>query len=77
MVLGQQSILCGDSDIVIAGGQESMSQSVHCVHMRDGMKFGNGQLNDTMLKDGLTDAFNDYHMGITGNLVIILCHMLI
>ena len=62
--------MCGDSDIVIAGGQESMSQSVHSVHMRDGMKFGNGQLMDTMLKDGLTDAFNDYHMGITGKLLI-------
>ena len=65
VVLGRQSILTGDADIVIAGGQESMSQSAHAMRIREPTKFGHSQLQDTMLKDGLTDAFHDYHMGIT------------
>lgn len=65
VALGMQSILSGDSDIVIAGGQESMSNSPHCVQMRAGVKFGNVDMVDTMIKDGLWDGFNDYHMGIT------------
>lgn len=60
-----QSIANDDSTIAIAGGQESMSQSPHAVHMRDGVKFGDTGLKDTMIIDGLWDAFNDYHMGIT------------
>lgn len=60
-----QSIANDDSAIAIAGGQESMSQSPHSVHMRDGVKFGDTGLKDTMIVDGLWDAFNDYHMGIT------------
>ena len=65
IALGMQSINMGDADIIIAGGQENMSLSPHCVHMREGRKLGNATLVDTMLNDGLTDAFNDYHMGIT------------
>lgn len=65
VALGMQSILNGDADIVIAGGQENMSLSPHCIHMRDGTKFGDVSLTDTMIKDGLWDAFADYHMGIT------------
>jgi acetyl-CoA C-acetyltransferase len=65
VALGMQSILQGDAIIVIAGGQESMSQSPHAVNMRNGVKFGNSELTDTMIKDGLWDVFNDYHMGIT------------
>jgi len=65
VALGLQSILCGDADIVIAGGQENMSLSPHCIHMRDGIKFGNAELADTMITDGLWDVYNDYHMGIT------------
>jgi acetyl-CoA C-acetyltransferase len=62
---GYQAILAGDSEIVIAGGQESMSQAVHAMYMRGGTKMGDAQLIDTMIKDGLWDAFNAYHMGIT------------
>ena len=65
VALGAQAIAAGDSMIVLAGGMESMSQSKHCVHMRPGVKFGDVGLEDTMLKDGLTDAFHKYHMGIT------------
>ncbi len=63
--MGVQAILCGDSDIVIAGGQESMSQSPHFIHLRDGIKMGNGSLTDSMVADGLTDVYHGYHMGIT------------
>ncbi len=62
---GFQSILSGDSKIVIAGGQESMSLAPHAIHLRDGKKLGDTDLTDTMIKDGLWDAFNGYHMGIT------------
>lgn len=65
IALGMQSILNGDSDIVIAGGQENMSLSPHALHMRSGVKFGDAALKDTMIVDGLWDSFNDYHMGIT------------
>ena len=62
---GYQSIRSGDSRIVIAGGQENMSSAPHAVHLRDGKKLGDAKLIDTMIKDGLWDVFNDYHMGIT------------
>ena len=62
---GFQSILSGDSKIIIAGGQESMSQAPHAVHIRDGKKLGNTEMIDTMIKDGLWDAFHGYHMGVT------------
>jgi acetyl-CoA C-acetyltransferase len=65
VALGYQAIKVGDSDIVVAGGQESMSQAPHCVHLRNGQKLGDTQLIDTMLRDGLFDAFNGYHMGNT------------
>ena len=65
IALGCQAIQTGDSTIVIAGGQESMSQSSHAVRMRAGVKMGNATLEDTMIKDGLWDAFNGYHMGVT------------
>ena len=62
---GFQSIKSGDTKIVIAGGQESMSLAPHSVHLRDGQKLGDTKLTDTMIKDGLWDAFHGYHMGIT------------
>ena len=62
---GFQSIMSGHSDIVVAGGQESMSQAPHVVHLRDGKKLGDEELVDSMIKDGLWDAFNGYHMGNT------------
>ena len=65
VALGYQAILNGDSDIVVAGGQESMSQAPHCQHLRNGVKMGNFDMVDTMIKDGLWDAFNGYHMGTT------------
>ncbi|MEM6602475.1 MAG: acetyl-CoA C-acetyltransferase [Pseudomonadota bacterium] len=65
VALGMQSIICGDADIVIAGGQENMSLAPHTTHLRSATKMGDGALSDTMIKDGLWDAFNNYHMGIT------------
>jgi acetyl-CoA C-acetyltransferase len=65
VALGYQAIRNGDSSIVIAGGQESMSLSMHAVSMRNGLKMGDGKLVDTMINDGLTDIFNRYHMGVT------------
>ena len=62
---GMKSIQSGDSRIVIAGGQESMSQAPHAMQLRNGVKMGNGTLIDTMIQDGLWEAFNHYHMGIT------------
>ena len=62
---GFQSIKAGDSKIIIAGGQESMSLAPHSIHLRDGKKLGDTKLTDTMIKDGLWDAFNNYHMGVT------------
>ena len=65
VALGYQAIVNGDSAIVVAGGQESMSQAPHCVHLRNGTKLGPAEMVDTMIKDGLWDAFNGYHMGNT------------
>lgn len=65
VAVGMQQILAGDADIVVAGGQENMSLAPHVAHMRNGYKMGDFKLVDTMLKDGLIDAFNGYHMGIT------------
>ena len=62
---GFQSIKSGDSNIIIAGGQESMSLAPHAIHLRDGKKLGDTKLTDTMIKDGLWDAFHGYHMGVT------------
>ena len=62
---GFQSIRTGDSNIIIAGGQESMSLAPHAIHLRDGKKLGDIEMTDTMIKDGLWDAFHGYHMGIT------------
>ena len=62
---GFQSIQSGDSKIVVAGGQESMSLAPHAIYLRDGKKLGDTELIDTMIKDGLWDAFHGYHMGIT------------
>ena len=62
---GIQSILCGDSRIIIAGGQENMSLSPHAIHLRNGKKLGDVEIIDTMIRDGLWDAFNGYHMGVT------------
>jgi len=64
--LAAQAIKCGDADVIIAGGQESMSLAPHALpKSRDGQRMGDWQLKDTMLVDGLMDAFNDYHMGVT------------
>jgi acetyl-CoA C-acetyltransferase len=65
VALGMQAIANGDASIVIAGGQESMSQSPHAVHLRNGVKMGNASMIDTMITDGLWDSFNNYHMGTT------------
>ena len=65
VALGYQAIRNGDSDIVVAGGQESMSLAPHCMHLRSGTKMGDTQMIDTMIRDGLWDAFNGYHMGVT------------
>ena len=65
VALGYQAIANGDSEIVVAGGQESMSVAPHCAHLRGGVKMGNFEMIDTMIKDGLWDAFNGYHMGNT------------
>jgi acetyl-CoA C-acetyltransferase len=59
------AITNGNSDIVVAGGQESMTQAPHCAHLRNGIKMGSLEFVDTMIKDGLWDAFNGYHMGTT------------
>lgn len=65
VALGFQSIRNGDATIIVAGGQESMSMSTHAQSLRPGTKMGDLSLVDTMIKDGLTDVFNGYHMGIT------------
>jgi acetyl-CoA C-acetyltransferase len=65
VALGMQQIALGDARIIVAGGQESMSMAPHCAHMRGGVKMGDFKMIDTMIKDGLTDAFYGYHMGIT------------
>ncbi len=64
--LGYQAIACGDAEVIIAGGQENMSLAPYVMQQaRTGMRMGHGKLVDTMIQDGLWDAFNDYHMGIT------------
>uniref|UniRef100_A0A0P4VQQ6 Putative 3-oxoacyl coa thiolase n=1 Tax=Rhodnius neglectus TaxID=72488 RepID=A0A0P4VQQ6_9HEMI len=65
VVLGYQSIVAGDSKVVLCGGQESMSRAPHSVYMRASNKMGDATLKDTLIFDGLTDAFHDIHMGIT------------
>ncbi|HXK54494.1 MAG TPA: beta-ketoacyl synthase N-terminal-like domain-containing protein, partial [Hyphomicrobiales bacterium] len=65
VALGAQAIRNGDSKIVVAGGQESMSLSPHVAHLRAGQKMGDMKFIDSMIKDGLWDAFNGYHMGQT------------
>ena len=65
VVSGFQSIKSADSNIIIAGGQENMSLAPHAIHLRDGKKLGDTQMIDTMIKDGLWDAFHGYHMGTT------------
>ncbi|MFC3072288.1 acetyl-CoA C-acetyltransferase [Shinella pollutisoli] len=65
VALGMQQIATGDARIIVAGGMESMSMAPHCAHLRAGVKMGDYKLIDTMIKDGLTDAFHGYHMGTT------------
>ncbi len=65
VALAYQAIMNNDANIIVAGGQESMSQSPHCSHLRNGTKMGDNQMVDSMIKDGLWDAFNGYHMGTT------------
>ena len=65
VALGYQAIRSGDSTIVVAGGHESMSRAPHCIHLRNGVKMGDTELIDSMIRDGLWDAFNGYHMGMT------------
>ncbi|MGV1836822.1 acetyl-CoA C-acetyltransferase [Rhizobium rhizogenes] len=65
VALGMQQIATGDAKIIVAGGQESMSMAPHAAHLRAGTKMGDMKMIDTMIKDGLTDAFYGYHMGIT------------
>ena len=65
VAMGMQSITLGDAKIIVAGGQENMSLAPHCAQMRNGQKMGSIEFVDTMLKDGLWDHFNGYHMGIT------------
>ena len=65
VALGAQAIRAGDASVIVAGGQESMTQSPHVSHLRAGTKMGNAQLIDSMINDGLWDVFNGYHMGIT------------
>lgn len=65
VALGMQAILTGDANIVVAGGQENMSLAPHAIHLRNGVKMGDGTMTDTMIKDGLWDYFNNYHMGMT------------
>jgi len=65
VALGTQQIATGDAKIIVAGGMESMSMAPHCAHLRGGVKMGDFKMVDTMIKDGLTDAFYGYHMGTT------------
>jgi acetyl-CoA C-acetyltransferase len=65
VAVGMQQILTGDAKVIVAGGQESMSMAPHCAHLRGGVKMGDFSMVDTMIKDGLWDAFNGYHMGNT------------
>lgn len=68
---GYMSIKAEESQIVVAGGQENMSRSPHVMCLRNGVKIGNSSLIDTLLFDGLIDAFHEYHMGVTGIRIVI------
>jgi acetyl-CoA C-acetyltransferase len=70
VALGYQAIKTGAADIIIAGGQENMSLAPHAIFMRNGYKMGSAEVVDTMIKDGLTDVFNNYHMGITAENIV-------
>ncbi len=70
VILGYQSIRNEDAKIVVCGGQENMSQAPHSVYLRNGAKLGNREMVDTMVNDGLTDAFHRVHMGETGQYLI-------
>ena len=65
IALAFNSIKCGDGNVMIAGGQESMSNAPHFVNLRNGLKMGPGILSDSMIIDGLWDIYNNYHMGVT------------
>ena len=67
---GYQSIKAGDTKILVAGGQENMSLAPHAIYLREGKKLGDSELIDTMIKDGLWDAFHGYHMGITRKMLL-------
>lgn len=71
MILGAQAVQLGSASVVVCGGQESMSRVPHAMLVRPGIKMGNGTLVDTLIQDGLTDAFNHYHMGVTGNIICV------
>jgi acetyl-CoA C-acetyltransferase len=75
VALGYQAIGMGDAEIMVVGGQESMSQAAHAIHLRNGIKMGPTALADTMITDGLTDAFHGYHMGITAENVAQQWHL--
>lgn len=74
---GYISIKAGENHIVVAGGQESMSQAPHASHLRSGVKLGDRNFTDTLVFDGLTDAFHGIHMGITGAERTVLCQLLV
>ena len=65
VAVGAQQVAGGDAGVIVAGGQESMSRAPHCIHLRNGTKMGDAGMIDTMIRDGLWDAFNGYHMGVT------------
>tara|TARA_Y100000294_G_scaffold176746_1_gene200043 strand:+ start:144 stop:1319 length:1176 start_codon:yes stop_codon:yes gene_type:complete len=65
IALGMQSIMNGESEIIVAGGQENMTQAPHCFHLRQTGKMGDAEMIDSMIKDGIWDIFNGYHMGVT------------
>ena len=73
VAMAAEAIAAGDAAIVVAGGQESMSQAKHAIHLRGGIKMGPGELADTMITDGLWDAFNDFHMGATADNIAQTC----
>ncbi len=75
VAVGAQQIALGDAKIIVAGGQESMSQAPHAQHLRTGQKMGDIALVDTMIKDGLWDAFNGYHMGQTAENIAAEAHI--
>lgn len=75
VALAASAIQTGESSIVVAGGQENMSLSPHAIHMRNGVKFGDAKMVDTMIVDGLWDVFNNYHMGITAENIATQCNI--